>query len=246
MEPQASPLVFDRPVPPEDLVGRDAELAVLADRARRGRFTLLYGPRRYVDPFYATWIRESAPEGTPGGARAGRGPGRGGAGGGPRCRSGGGRRLRGGVQGPGARALDALRQPRAAPGREGARRPGRGAGPGGVARRGHHRPPRRRQPPPPRRHPPRRPGRRAPPGRRARGRAGDPERMGPPLSCTAASSSGGSSRRERARRAERGGLGGVAGAEGRPPGWAVKRVAFEALGKTALRDDADPLTPGSV
>lgn len=47
MEPQASPFVFDGPVPPEDLVGRDAELAALADRARRGRFTLLYGPRRY-------------------------------------------------------------------------------------------------------------------------------------------------------------------------------------------------------
>lgn len=42
-----SPFVFDKPVPPEDLVGRDVELATLADRAAHGRFLLLAAPRRY-------------------------------------------------------------------------------------------------------------------------------------------------------------------------------------------------------
>jgi hypothetical protein len=47
MEPEASPFIFDGPLPPADLVGRDVELAALRDRAARGRFTLLYAPRRY-------------------------------------------------------------------------------------------------------------------------------------------------------------------------------------------------------
>lgn len=42
-----SPFVFDKPVPPEDLVGREVELATLADRAAHGRFMLLAAPRRY-------------------------------------------------------------------------------------------------------------------------------------------------------------------------------------------------------
>lgn len=47
MEIEASPFIFDGPLPPTEVVGRDVELAALADRAARGRFTLLYGPRRY-------------------------------------------------------------------------------------------------------------------------------------------------------------------------------------------------------
>lgn len=44
---EASPFVFDGPVPPEDLVGRDGELAAVWDRAVKGRFVLLYAPRRF-------------------------------------------------------------------------------------------------------------------------------------------------------------------------------------------------------
>ncbi|MGH9056123.1 MAG: AAA family ATPase [Acidimicrobiales bacterium] len=47
MEVESSPFIFDGPVPPSDLVGREVELAALRDRATRGRFTLLYAPRRY-------------------------------------------------------------------------------------------------------------------------------------------------------------------------------------------------------
>jgi hypothetical protein len=47
VDPQASPFVFDGPVPPEDLIGREIELAALKDRAVRGRYVLLYGPRRF-------------------------------------------------------------------------------------------------------------------------------------------------------------------------------------------------------
>jgi hypothetical protein len=47
IESETSPFIFDAPVPPEDLVGRDQELAALRDRAHHGRFVLLYGPRRY-------------------------------------------------------------------------------------------------------------------------------------------------------------------------------------------------------
>jgi hypothetical protein len=42
-----SPFVFDRPVPPEDLVGRDELLGTIRDRAAHGRFMLLAAPRRY-------------------------------------------------------------------------------------------------------------------------------------------------------------------------------------------------------
>jgi uncharacterized protein len=42
-----SPFVFDKPVPPGDLVGRDGTLAMLRDRSVHGRFMLLAAPRRY-------------------------------------------------------------------------------------------------------------------------------------------------------------------------------------------------------
>lgn len=47
MELETSPFVFDGPVSAEDVIGRDAELAALRDRAMHGRFVLLYGPRRF-------------------------------------------------------------------------------------------------------------------------------------------------------------------------------------------------------
>lgn len=42
-----SPFIFDKPVPPQDLVGRDDLLATMVDRAAHGRFMLLAAPRRY-------------------------------------------------------------------------------------------------------------------------------------------------------------------------------------------------------
>lgn len=42
-----SPFTFDRPVPPEDLVGRSDIVASLHDRAAHGRFVLLAAPRRF-------------------------------------------------------------------------------------------------------------------------------------------------------------------------------------------------------
>lgn len=47
MEGQASPFIFDGPLPPAEVVGREAELGALLDRAHRGRFTLVYAPRRF-------------------------------------------------------------------------------------------------------------------------------------------------------------------------------------------------------
>src|SRR5215210_201268 len=47
MQIETSPFVFDGPVPPAQLAGRDGELAALRDRATHGRFCLLYGPRRF-------------------------------------------------------------------------------------------------------------------------------------------------------------------------------------------------------
>ena len=47
MNVETSPFVFDGPVPPAQLAGRDRELAALRDRATHGRFCLLYGPRRF-------------------------------------------------------------------------------------------------------------------------------------------------------------------------------------------------------
>ncbi len=44
---ETSPFVFDGPAPPEDVIGRDPELAALMDRAMHGRFVLLFAPRRY-------------------------------------------------------------------------------------------------------------------------------------------------------------------------------------------------------
>jgi hypothetical protein len=44
---QASPFIFDGPLPPDEVVGRDDELGALRDRAARGRFVLLHAPRRY-------------------------------------------------------------------------------------------------------------------------------------------------------------------------------------------------------
>lgn len=42
-----SPFIFDGPLPPDEVSGRDDELATLTDRAAHGRFVLLHGPRRY-------------------------------------------------------------------------------------------------------------------------------------------------------------------------------------------------------
>src|SRR5919206_3431423 len=42
-----SPFIFDGPLPPEEVTGRDYELATLTDRAAHGRFVLLHAPRRY-------------------------------------------------------------------------------------------------------------------------------------------------------------------------------------------------------
>lgn len=47
MHVETSPFVFDGPMPPAQLAGRDRELAALRDRATHGRFCLLYGPRRF-------------------------------------------------------------------------------------------------------------------------------------------------------------------------------------------------------
>ncbi|MHB1502313.1 MAG: AAA family ATPase [Candidatus Dormibacteria bacterium] len=47
MDEHPSPFIFDGTIPPEEVVGRDAELAALRTRAQAGRFTLLYAPRRY-------------------------------------------------------------------------------------------------------------------------------------------------------------------------------------------------------
>lgn len=44
---ETSPFVFEGPVPPDQLAGREKELAALRDRATHGRFCLLYAPRRY-------------------------------------------------------------------------------------------------------------------------------------------------------------------------------------------------------
>lgn len=42
-----SPFIFDGPLPPVEVTGRDDELATLTDRASHGRFVLLHAPRRY-------------------------------------------------------------------------------------------------------------------------------------------------------------------------------------------------------
>jgi hypothetical protein len=42
-----SPFVFDGPIPPDQLIGRDREAAVLREWARAGRFVALTAPRRY-------------------------------------------------------------------------------------------------------------------------------------------------------------------------------------------------------
>lgn len=42
-----SPFIFDGPLPPGEVSGRDEELATLTDRAAHGRFMLLHAPRRY-------------------------------------------------------------------------------------------------------------------------------------------------------------------------------------------------------
>jgi hypothetical protein len=44
---QTSPFIFDGPLPPDEVSGRDEELATLTDRAAHGRFVLLHAPRRY-------------------------------------------------------------------------------------------------------------------------------------------------------------------------------------------------------
>jgi AAA+ ATPase superfamily predicted ATPase len=57
---ETSPFVFEGPAPPDDVVGREAELAALADRAMHGRFVLLYGPRRYGKTSLIHRIRRDA------------------------------------------------------------------------------------------------------------------------------------------------------------------------------------------
>ena len=47
MEAEGSPFIFDAPLPPEEVFGREAELGALVDRALRPRNVLLYGPRRH-------------------------------------------------------------------------------------------------------------------------------------------------------------------------------------------------------
>lgn len=59
---ETSPFVFDGPAPPEDVVGRDVEIAALTDRAMHGRFVLLYAPRRYGKTSLIHRIRSDAAE----------------------------------------------------------------------------------------------------------------------------------------------------------------------------------------
>jgi hypothetical protein len=44
---ETSPFIFDGPLPPDEVIGRDEELGTLRDRAAHGRFILLHAPRRY-------------------------------------------------------------------------------------------------------------------------------------------------------------------------------------------------------
>lgn len=57
---ETSPFVFDGPAPPDDVVGRDVEIAALTDRAMHGRFVLLYAPRRYGKTSLIHRIRRDA------------------------------------------------------------------------------------------------------------------------------------------------------------------------------------------
>ncbi|MDH3193631.1 MAG: ATP-binding protein [Acidimicrobiia bacterium] len=57
---ETSPFVFDGPAPPDDVVGRDIEIAALTDRAMHGRFVLLYAPRRYGKTSLIHRIRRDA------------------------------------------------------------------------------------------------------------------------------------------------------------------------------------------
>lgn len=45
--PSPSPFIFDGPIPPEQLIGREQEAAALREWARAGRFVALTAPRRY-------------------------------------------------------------------------------------------------------------------------------------------------------------------------------------------------------
>ena len=60
MQIETSPFVFDGPAPPDDVVGRDVEIAALTDRAMHGRFVLLFGPRRYGKTSLIHRIRSDA------------------------------------------------------------------------------------------------------------------------------------------------------------------------------------------
>ncbi|MBK5266889.1 MAG: ATP-binding protein [Acidimicrobiia bacterium] len=57
---ETSPFVFDGPAPPDDVVGREVEIAALTDRAMHGRFVLLYAPRRYGKTSLIHRIRRDA------------------------------------------------------------------------------------------------------------------------------------------------------------------------------------------
>jgi len=60
MQIETSPFVFDGPAPPDDVVGREIEIAALTDRAMHGRFVLLFGPRRYGKTSLIHRIRRDA------------------------------------------------------------------------------------------------------------------------------------------------------------------------------------------
>ncbi len=60
MQIETSPFVFDGPAPPDDVVGRDVEIAALTDRAMYGRFVLLFAPRRYGKTSLIHRIRRDA------------------------------------------------------------------------------------------------------------------------------------------------------------------------------------------
>lgn len=44
---ETSPFIYDGPLPPDHVVGRETEVELICDRARAGRFLCLYAPRRF-------------------------------------------------------------------------------------------------------------------------------------------------------------------------------------------------------
>jgi len=60
---QTSPFIFDGPLPPDEVIGRDEELGTLQDRAAHGRFILLHAPRRYGKTSLVHRLARDAAEG---------------------------------------------------------------------------------------------------------------------------------------------------------------------------------------